>query len=308
MIKDNSIVFYNRYTKCEEVEKVYGDKFVRFLYQNFFGRILERLFATKFVSIFYGRTQSQKASAKKIPAFVEKYKIPMEDYTAGEVESPDKLKSYSSFNDFFIRKFVDGKRSFPADESVFGAFAEARYYGHTKVDSEVKLPVKGQYLKAKDILNSSKWYSHFEGGPFLIARLCPVDYHRYHYPVSGHTLDSYTIPGAFHSVNPMAIEQVPDIFFKNERRVSILETKDFGKLAYVEVGAVCVGKIVQSFDEKQSFSKGDEKGYFLFGGSTVILLGEPGKWKPSEDILMNTSRGMETYCRLGDEIATQSLV
>ena len=89
----------------------------------------------------------------------------------------------------------------------------------------------------------------------------------------------------------------------NERRASILETEKFGKLAYIEVGAAMVGKIIQSHDEATPHSKGDEKGYFLFGGSTVILLGEKGKWSPSEDILANTEVGLETYLHLGEEVA-----
>src|SRR5690606_18415701 len=112
-----------------------------------------------------------------------------------------------------------------------------------------------------------------------------------------------TVAGQFHSVNPMALKIKEDIFIANERRVSILETENFGKLAYIEVGAICVGKIVQSFDETKSFKRGDEKGYFLFGGSTVIVLGQAGKWAPSDDIIRNTQKGMETYIQLGDEVA-----
>jgi phosphatidylserine decarboxylase len=140
-------------------------------------------------------------------------------------------------------------------------------------------------------------------GPLLLARLCPVDYHRYHYPDDGKTLNSYTVHGDYHSVNPLALKYRQDILIKNERRVSIVETKKFGKLAIVEVGATCVGKIIQSHDESKDFKRGDQKGYFLFGGSTVIVYGEPGKWKPSSDILKNTELGLETYIHLGDEVA-----
>ena len=107
------------------------------------------------------------------------------------------------------------------------------------------------------------------------------------------------------SENPLALLHRKDIFVKNERRVSILETENFGKIAYIEVGATCVGKIIQSFDESKPFKRGDEKGYFLFGGSTVIVLGEAGKWSPSSDILLNTKKGIETYIHLGDEVGTK---
>ena len=146
----------------------------------------------------------------------------------------------------------------------------------------------------------------FDGGAFLIARLCPVDYHRYHYPDNGKTIKAFQIKGNYHSVNPLALKYRPDIFMKNERRVSILETENFGKLAYIEVGATCVGKIVQSFDESLPFKRGDEKGYFLFGGSTVIVYGQKGRWVPSPDIIKNTELGIETYIHLGDTVGVRS--
>ena len=104
------------------------------------------------------------------------------------------------------------------------------------------------------------------------------------FPDAGKIIEDYAVSGAFHSVNPIALKANQHIFKDNERYVSILETENFGKLAYVEVGAMMVGKIVQSHVEK-SFKKGDEKGYFLFGGSTVIVFGQKGKWSPSADIL-----------------------
>ena len=159
-------------------------------------------------------------------------------------------------------------------------------------------------LKAVDLIGNQELAKDFVGGPLMIARLCPVDYHRYHYPDNGMTTKSYSIHGDYHSVNPLALKYRGDIFIKNERRVSILDTEKFGKLAYIEVGATCVGKIVQSFDESKPFKKGDQKGYFLFGGSTVIVCGEKGKWQPSLDMMENTKLGIETYIKLGDEVAT----
>jgi phosphatidylserine decarboxylase len=107
-------------------------------------------------------------------------------------------------------------------------------------------------------------------------------------------------------VNPLALNSKEDILITNERHVTILETKNFGKIAYIEVGAICVGKIIQSkpLDKGRAFLKGEEKGYFLFGGSTVIIVGEKGKWKPSNDIIQNTKNKMETYLHLGTTVAT----
>ena len=207
---------------------------------------------------------------------------------------------YSSFNHFFIRRFQHGRRPF-VDGNNLAAFAEGRYIGHDRVDDSLVLPVKGTNLNPTKLLGRTKWEATFRDGPLLIARLCPVDYHRFHFPDDGQLVDHYTVAGRLHSVNPWALEKKSDIFFTNERHISILETRHFGKLASIEIGALCVGHIVQSAPSNE-FKRGEEKGYFLFGASSIILLGEKGKWYPSEDITQHTERSMETYIRLGDRV------
>jgi len=117
-------------------------------------------------------------------------------------------------------------------------------------------------------------------------------------------LASYNVKGSLDSVNPLALSTKKDILFANERQVTIVESKNFGKLAYVEVGAICVGKIMQSC-HLENHNRGDEKGYFLFGGSTVMVIGEERKWYPSEDILTKTKEGMEIFVQLGDVVASK---
>lgn len=302
-MNNSSIFYYNRHTQTKEEEKIYGDGAIRFFYESNLGQMLNPFLASSFVSQAYGLFQDATWSRFKVPNFVKKFEIPVADYQKGTIHSEAFEKSFKSFNEFFIRKFKDGKRNFVQENSIMPAFCEARYYGYKENNENVSLPVKGQFIKPNDLLMNTNWGSVFQGGPVLIARLCPVDYHRYHYPDNGKTLDSYTCSGELHSVNPLALKVRNDIMIKNERRVAILETENFKKLAYIEVGATCVGKIVQSYDESKPFKRGDEKGYFLFGGSTVILLGEPGSWHPSGDILTNTNQGLETLVRLGEEIA-----
>ena len=124
-------------------------------------------------------------------------------------------------------------------------------------------------------------------------------------PDNGKVIDHYPVHGRYDSVNPLALKLKNDIFIANERHVTLLQTENFGRLAYVEVGAICVGKIVQSHRWSKPFLRGEEKGYFLFGGSTVVLLGEKGAWKPSKDVVENTKNNIETYVTLGDEIAVK---
>lgn len=294
------ILFYNRKQSEVQKEHVYGDKFIDWMYKSKSGKLLGGFLVKTPLSIAYGFLQSLGFSHNKVLPFIEDFKINMDDYKfqAGHNES----KPYSSFNDFFIREFQDGKRPFVEDSNLMGAFSEARYFGYEKIEDTEVIPVKGKDLSAKDLLANSKWEETFQDGPLLLARLCPVDYHRYHYPDDGELIETYKVGGNLHSVNPLALENKSDIFTTNVREVSILETKHFGKLAYIEVGAICVGKIVQKHKEKE-FIKGDQKGYFLFGGSTVIVLGEKGRWKPSHDIIENTKKAMETYIHLGDEVA-----
>jgi phosphatidylserine decarboxylase len=296
------INFYNRVTKLMEKEKVYGDKIVEWLYRSQSGKILSQLICKPPVSKVYGFLQDTAWSKRKITPFIKNFNIPMEDYLP---EKPNTKSPYSSFNQFFIRKFKEGKRVFIQNPVEMAAFSEARYYGYKSIHDDELIPVKGNFLKPKALIDHLKWEKTFQDGPLLLARLCPVDYHRFHYPDDGVILDEYRISGLLHSVNPVALESKQDILITNERHVTIIETKNLGKLAYIEVGATCVGKIIQSkpLVVGDSFKRGQEKGYFLFGGSTVIVIGEMGKWTPSEDILEFTKKGIETYIRLGMSVA-----
>lgn len=300
------IKYFNRMTGKNEIEKVYGDSFIKFLYCSVAGKKIGSAFTNKFFSKAYGAFQDLPSSHRKVKPFIEKFNIPIQDYEPGSRPSLDSSDSYRSFNEFFIRKFKLGKRSFVSESNRMAAFAEARYVGFDSIDEKSVYPVKGQYLLAKDLIANDQIAKIFEGGPLLIARLCPVDYHRYHYPDNGKVVEHYPVAGAFDSVNPLALKYKNQIFIQNERHVSILQTENFGRLAYIEVGAICVGKIVQTHRWNKPFMRGEEKGYFLFGGSTVILIGEKGAWKPSGDITMNTKNGIETYLHLGQEVAVKA--
>jgi phosphatidylserine decarboxylase len=292
------IVFWNRKTGQEEIEKIYRDAIVRWLYGTYPGQFLaDKILPKVWLSNLYGSYQSSSLSQHKISAFIRDFQIPIEEYEPGP---------FRSFNEFFIRKFKEGARPFVQTPQVMPAFAEARYLAYEKIRPDETFPVKGKFLSSRALLNNIDLARIFEGGPLLLARLCPVDYHRYHFPDSGEVLKTYSVHGGLHSVNPLALQYKGDIFATNERQVSILETRNFGKLAYIEVGAFCVGRIVQTHRLRKEFplfQRGDEKGYFLFGGSTIIVLGEPGRWSPDQDLLDQTARGRETLVLLGDRVA-----
>lgn len=291
------IIYWNREKQREEAELVYGDRWVRWLYGTQAGQTMaEVVLSQPTFSRWYGRFQSSTRSTRKIRPFIEHFKIPMEEY---------EQKDFASFNDFFIRRFRPGRRPFATEPGILPAFAEARYFGFEKTRPDSSYLIKGISLSLSQLLGNEERAAPFVGGPCLIARLCPVDYHRFHFPDDGATLDHYRLAGRLHSVNPVALEAKGDILATNERQVSILETRNFGRLAYIEIGALCVGLIVQTH-QSRSFHRGEEKGYFLFGASTVVVLGEAGAWKPEDQILGHTGNGMETLVKLGQPVGVRS--
>jgi phosphatidylserine decarboxylase len=292
MTNNSDTKYWNRYLDKEEKEAIYGDRAIRLLYETLAGQKISSLLAKPLFSQLYGFYQQSRLSKNKISPFVSAFNINMKEFEKGP---------FDSFNDFFIRKFVPNARPF-ATGNAMPAFAEGRFLAYEKINEDSLYPVKGHYLNAQDLLGRKKEAAIFDGGPIVIARLCPTDYHRFHFPDNGSVIDSWKISGALQSVSPLALKYRGDIFITNERQVTLLQTKTFGRLAYVEVGAMMVGKIVQSHRET-AFRRGDEKGYFLFGGSTIILMGEPRKWKLDQDLLENTSKGIETFVHLGDRIA-----
>ncbi len=297
------IQFFNREKNIAEVEKVCGDRAIEWLYNSLIGRILCNFLIKRMFSKWYGYYQNTRWSQRKISSFVATFQISLDEYlpeASGTLAAP-----YSTFNNFFIRRFKPGVRPISDVQGEMPAFAEARYFGHREISSSLTIPVKGEFLTVSRLLADERWAPLFVGGPILVARLCPVDYHRFHFPDDGRSMDHYRIPGLFHSVNPLALNKKSDIFITNERHVTILDTMNFGKLAYIEVGAMCVGRIVQTFS-KRVFRRGEEKGYFLFGASTVIVVGQKGRWFPTHDILENTEKGMETLIRLGARVAVKT--
>lgn len=293
LAEDSTIQIWNRARGRVETEKVYGDLWVRLLYGSGAGALLAHgILSRRLLSALVGVLQSTRRSTRRIRPFVRDFSIPMEEYEARE---------WSSFNDFFIRRFRPQARPFVTDPAALPAFAEARYLAYERVHPDLAFPVKGRFLTPRAIVDGEE-AAPFAEGPLLLARLAPVDYHRFHFPDRGRISAQHRIGGRLHSVSPLALRRRPDILATNERHVTIMTTRHLGQLAMVEVGAMNVGRIVQTH-AGPDFARGDEKGYFCFGASTVLLFGEPGRWRPSADLLEQTALGRETLVRLGEEVA-----
>jgi phosphatidylserine decarboxylase len=246
-----------------------------------------------FYDWLYAAYENTPWSAREIDPFVRKYHIDMSEFEPVQ---------YRSFAEFFDRRFRRGVRKFPSAPGEMGAFAEARYFAWDKLDGDQEFPVKGRSLSAEQILGTRQRAWPFINGPVLLVRLAPVDYHHVHYFDHGLTLEHARLGHRLWTVNWHALLNKHDILFSNERNVNILETRHFGRIAFVEIGALSVGRIVQVHPLAEPFERGEEKSVFRFGGSAIVVFGEPSAWRPCDDLLAHTKEGIETLVRLGEPI------
>jgi phosphatidylserine decarboxylase len=235
--------------------------------------------------------QHSRRSARKIEPFVRKHHIDMTEFEP---------VIYRSYAEFFVRRFRTEARRFPSPAGEMGAFAEARYFAWESLRANQRFPVKGHSLSAERILGSPERARPFVGGPVILARLSPMDYHHLHYPDDGETLGQDWLGRRLWTVNWHALLHQDDILFRNERQINFLRTRNFGQLAFVEIGALSVGRIIQVHPRDTAFRRGEEKSVFDFGGSAVVVFGEPGAWRPADDLLEHTRDGVETFLRLGE--------
>lgn len=302
----NKVIFIDRQTGRENEEKVYGRRALELLYgDSWISRLLgwmllPLLVKWPFFSAFYGYLQKRPSSVKKIQPFIEAFKV-----DASEFLEP--VKAHPSFNDFFIRRLKPTARPIASGEDVAVIPADGRYYFYQHLDRETGFVVKGQRFRLDELLEDQVLAERYTNGSMLIARLCPHDYHRFHFPCAGIPGETRLINGWLYSVNPMAIKRDIAIFTKNKRTVCPLQTKNFGEVLYLEIGATNVGSIHQTYIPFQEQAKGAEKGYFSFGASSLILLFEKGRIQFDADLLEASERGLEIRCLMGQHMGVAAL-
>jgi phosphatidylserine decarboxylase len=294
------IRYIDRKTKKEEVEKVYGRFFIEFFYgthlfSKCFAFLLQLICRLPFFSWLYGRMQKSRRSRRKIIPFIKDYQI-----DASEFLEP--VENFASFNDFFVRRLKPPARPIDQDEMVAIMPADARYRVYSDLDACDGYLVKGKKFSLKKLLGSKELAQAYRHGGMVFARLCPVDYHRFHFPCDGVAHTAHLINGALFSVNPLALRRNMDIVTENRRMVTMIETKQFGTLLYLEVGATYVGSINQTYTPGAFCAKGEEKGYFAFGGSMLILLFPPSRIQFDADLLEASAQGIEVRGLLGDSL------
>lgn len=268
-------------------------KSLSFLYTTRIGRSCLKFLINPSVSKISGRFLSTRISSLMIKNFVKKNNIDMNEY---------EQRRFRSYNDFFTRKILEGKRSIELDEKAFISPCDAKLTVYS-IDDTSTFNIKDSYYTVKDLLGGNKLYKDYKNGLCLIFRLAVDDYHRYCYIDNGTKSHNTFINGELHTVQPIALNNY-NIYKRNCREYTILHTENFGDVIQIEVGALLVGKIV-NFHNECSFKKGEEKGMFEFGGSTIVLLVKEKTINIDDELIYNTQMGLETIVKYGERIGTK---
>jgi phosphatidylserine decarboxylase len=292
-----SIQFYNRYTHEIETEIVYGERWLRWAYESPWGRAAMAVLIKRAIfSKWYGWRMSRPESRGRVLPFIEAYHI-NRDEMLGQPEF------FPTFNAFFARKLKRDARPIAAGKDVIVFPADGRHFAIPNLSENDGIFVKGVRFDLAALLRDDALTKKFARGSMLISRLCPVDYHRFHFPFGGIPSAARTINGPLYSVSPIALRQRPTLLWENKRCLTRLDTEAAGEVLLVEVGATCVGSICQTYHPGRAVAKGDEKGYFLFGGSCLLTIFEPGRVRFARDLLEQSAERREVYARMGDEMA-----
>ncbi len=263
---------------------------IKFLYGTAVGHVLLKPLTSAAVSRAAGRFLDSRMSKVFIRSFVKKNNIDMGDYVKS---------SFDSYNDFFCREIRPEKRPFDMDADTLVSPCDGKL-SVCPVDDGSVFYIKGGEYTTESLLQNEALAEKYKGGTLLLIRLSVDDYHRYCYAADGEKSDNVRIKGKYHTVNPTAAEK-RRIYKENTREYSILSSERFGDILMMEVGAMMVGRIVNLHGEK-AVRRGEEKGHFEFGGSTVILMLEKGKVNIDSDLVKNSADGYETVVKMGERI------
>lgn len=280
-------------------ETVPNDMSLIMLYHSRYGRgLLYLLFRKKILTDMIGKRMKSAGSAKRIKPFIQKYNI-------DELEFESPVSAFNNFNDFFIRKLRSGARLFEGSDQTLCSPCDGRLKAWENIETDFLCQFKGLEYSLTRLLGDEELASEYEGGTCLTFRLSPTDYHRYHFIDDGVCSPSQTVNGKYYSVNPIALEKIKDIYVSNKRSMSVFDSAHFGKVIIVEVGATAVGSICNTYEPNTRVSRGMEKGYFEFGGSTILLFFKKNTVKIAEDILNYTQNEIECKVKAGEWIGTK---
>ena len=277
-------------------------------------RAIKNFFARETVRL--GKAFDEPKSRRHILAFVKMYQINLNELLHSNISD------YETFNEFFYRKLKPDARSIDKldDPNTIVSAADCRLIVFDNVNEATRIWIKGHNFSLRHLFDDEKLAKEFEGGSIAVFRLAPVDYHRYHTPISGKIgATMKQITGTYYTVNPIAIKENLDVLTRNQRTVITVESEDFEKIAFVAIGALLVGSVNFTVEPGQSVNKGDELGmtgdlyfqlfimlfyvgYFAYGGSTIVVVFKAGMVKWDDDLQHNSDNSMETLVRMGEKI------
>ncbi len=287
------MIYKIKHRNSDKIEEVKSTKTLSFFYNTLIGRILLKICTMKFISDIAGIYMNSRLSKYKIKKFIKDNKIKITDY---------EKTNYNSFNEFFTRKIISIKRPINMTKTAFISPCDSKLSVYT-ISDDLTLYIKDSYYTIDTIIDK-KILKEYKEGYALVFRLSPTDYHRYCYIDSGYQEKNNKIKGILHTVQPIALKRY-NFYKTNTREWTILHTNNFDEVVHIEIGAMAIGKI-KNEHENYIFKKGEEKGYFEFGGSTIVLLVKKGIINIDEDILENSKNNIETYVKYGEKIGKKN--
>lgn len=295
----SDIVFFNRYTRQFEKEQIAGEKWLRWVYGTPSGKLaLHILLKRAFFSKLMGAARNKASSRKDIAPFVAAFGINME-------ESEKSIDEFIHFNDFFYRLLKPGARPVDLNPTLASFPADARHMGWQHAGDMSNVFVKGQQFDIPALLGDPQLGALYSQGSVILSRLCPTDYHRFHFPVAGTPSPAQSIPGPLASVSPICLRHQLSWLWTNKRTLTLLQTEEWGQVAILAVGATGVGGIHMTYSPGTPIGKAGEQGYFSFGGSTIMTFFEPNRIRLDSDLLELTSRCIELFAKQGDHMGTK---
>ena len=282
------IKIYDRQNQTYYTEVQYGEKLLNFLYHTFWGRILLKLITNRSFSKLNAIYNNSKASISKIKPFIEKYKIEMNDFES---------KKYQSFNDFFTRSLITGKRDISSDPELVIAPADSKLTVY-HITKNLQISVKNSTYSMNEILRDRDLSREYENGLCLVYRLTVDDYHRYCYIDDGEIVGQKRIKGRLHTVS--SISKDYKVYIENQREYQVINTRNLGRIIQMEVGALLVGRIVNT--QSKLAMRGEEKGYFSYGGSTIIVFIKANQVIIDGDIIKHSRENIETKVKYGEAV------
>ncbi|MEM1443552.1 MAG: phosphatidylserine decarboxylase [Verrucomicrobiota bacterium] len=288
------LVYYDRYEQALKKEGIYGEKPLRWTYETALGRlVLEGVVKRPWFSRHYGKWADCGCSKKEVEPFIERFGLDPEEFAVP-------ADSFSTFNEFFSRELKPEARPLAPNPDAVSFPADGRHLFIPNLSEAGHIWAKGQRFDLPGFLGDKDLAEKFSHGSALISRLCPTDYHRFHFPLDGIPRKPHLINGALYSVNPIALSRSLGYLWQNKRRITTVAESPVGEYLFLEIGATNVGSIVDTSAPNASVARGDEKGYFRFGGSMVMVLFPESSIRPAEDLAKYSAQGIELYGKVGD--------